>query len=390
MADLKLLKRFLKPSKSSEFIFGPRGTGKTSWTLQEYPDAVRIDLLNYEEEILFESRPNHIIEIVEANPKKNVFIIDEIQKIPKLLETVHLLTERNKKLRFILTGSSARKLRMKGVNLLAGRAIERRMHPFMAAELEKKFSIQKALTLGMLPLIWGAPEPEKALATYVSLYIKEEVQFEALTRDIGGFGRFLESISFSQGNLLNLSNLSRECFVKRKTVENYVQILEDILLGFKLNVFTKKAQRELTSHPKFYFFDCGVYRNIRPKNFLDTDSEIAGPGLETLVVQHLRAWCDYTDSEHHLYYWRTTAGDEVDFILYGETGLYAIEVKHAKNINKIDHCKSLYSFQKNYPSAKLIILYQGPRALKVGDVYCLPVEKFLTQLVPNKSIPLAL
>lgn len=380
------IKRFLKASKSSFFIFGPRGTGKTSWTLQNYPDALRIDLLLPDTEWLYQSQPERLIQIVEANPEHKTIIIDEVQKNPKLLEVVHHLIERDKTLQFILTGSSARKLRMKGVNLLAGRAIEKHMHPFMASELKKEFSIKKALQIGMIPLIWESEEPYDTLKTYISLYIKEEVQLESFVRDLGAFGRFLEVISFSQGCELNLSNVARECGVKRKTVENYLKVLEDILLSFTLEVFTKKAQRALTAHPKFYFFDCGVYQFIRPKFSLDQPEPLQGALLESLVAQHLRAWCDYSSGEHKLYFWRTATGLEVDFIIYGERGLFAIEVKNKSKINNSDGLKSLYAFKEDYPSATLILLYQGKDKLKIGDIWVLPCEEFLLNLVPDTFI----
>lgn len=378
-----LVKRFLKPIKSSFFIFGPRGTGKTSWTLQNYSDALMIDLLLPDTERLYESYPERLISIIEANPNQKTVVIDEIQKNPKLLEVVHHLIEKDKTLQFILTGSSARKLRMKGVNLLAGRAIERHMHPFMAAELDQQFSLKKALRSGMIPLIWEAEEPIDALKTYISLYIKEEVQIESFVRDLGAFGRFLEAISFSQGSELNLSNIARECEVKRKTVENYLKVLEDILLSFKLEVFTKKAQRLLTAHPKFYFFDCGVYQQIRPKFSLDQPETNQDAILEGLIAQHLRAWCDYSSGEHRLYYWRTATGLEIDFILYGEKGLFAIEVKNKTRINNSDGLKALHAFKKDYPSAQLILLYQGKEKMKLGDVLVLPCETFLLNLFPN-------
>jgi len=377
------VKRFLKPSKSSFFIFGPRGTGKTSWTLENYPNALFIDLLLPDTERLYQSYPERLIQIIEANPTQKVIIIDEVQKAPKLLEVVHHLIEKDKTLQFILTGSSTRKLRTKGINLLAGRAIERHMHPFMAAELSQQFSLKKALQTGMIPLIWEANEPIEALKTYISLYIKEEVQLESFVRDLGAFGRFLEVISFSQGSELNLSNIARECQVKRKTVENYLQVLEDILLSFKLEVFTKKAQRLLTAHPKFYFFDCGVYQYIRPKFSLDQPETIQGCVLESLVAQHLRAWCDYCSGEHRLYYWRTATGLEIDFIIYGENGLFAIEVKNKTKINNSDGLKSLHAFKKDYPSAQLILLYQGKEKIKLGDVLALPCEEFLLNLIPD-------
>lgn len=379
--------RFFKSSKASFFIFGPRGTGKTSWTLKHFPEALRIDLLALDIERLYEAEPERLINTIEANPDKKVILIDEIQKNPKLLEVVHLLIERDKTLQFILTGSSARKLRQQGVNLLAGRAIEKHMHPFLAAEVGSDlFSLSKALNIGMLPLAWGHAEPEAALSTYISLYIKEEVQLEGFTRNIGAFSRFLEVMSFSHGEELNITNIANDAQIKRKTAENYIKILEDILLAFKIEVFTKRAQRSLTAHPKFYFFDAGVYNRIRPQHILDKDTEIQSQALEGLVAQHLRAWCDYSEGDHKLYFWRTRTGHEVDFIVYGKKGLFAIEVKNKKTINNTTMFRALNTFKEDYPVAQTVLLYRGAERLKIGETLVIPCEEFLLGLEPNKDL----
>lgn len=180
---------------------------------------------------------------------------------------------------------------------------------------------------------------QQNLATYIALYLKEEVKQEGLVRDIGIFARFLETISFSHGSVLNLSNIARECHVSRKIVENYLSIIEDLPLGHKIPVFTKRARRAMTVQPKFYLFDAGFYYHLRPKGPLDDSDEIGGMALEGLVLQHLKAWCDYSEGQMKCYFWRTRGGSEVDFILYGEHHFYAVEVKNAKQI----HPKSLRS-----------------------------------------------
>lgn len=215
--------------------------------------------------------------------------------------------------------------------------------------------------------------------------MREEIQAEGLVRNIENFSRFLEVITFSHGSQLNTANVSRECEVKRKTVENYIEILEELLLAFQLNVFSRRAQRELVSHPKFYLFDAGVYFALRPKGPLDRPEEVEGAALEGLVAQHLRAWNDYSQIKHLIAYWRTRTGLEVDFIIYGERGFWAIEVKNSKKILPQD-TKSLELFLKDYPIAKAILLYRGNEIIQQGNVICIPCSKFLLTLKPNEPL----
>jgi len=234
----------------------------------------------------------------------------------------------------------------------------------------------------MLPIVWGAKDPEETLKAYNGLYLREEVQMEGLVRDVGAFARFLEAISFSHAAVLNLSNVSRECQVKRKTCEGYLEILEDLLLGFRLDVFSKRAQRQLATHPKFYFFDTGVFRANRPKGPLDAPEEIDGAALEGLVAQHLRAWCDYSKGQHSLHYWQTRSKVEVDFVIYGESGIYAFEVKNAAKVRSAD-LRPLKAFGQDYPSAQRILLYRGTERFVREDILCLPCEAFLKALKPD-------
>lgn len=248
-----------------------------------------------------------------------------MQKTPALLPVIHALIEEKRGMTFILTGSSSRKLKRSGADLLAGRAVVRTMHPFMAAEIFSSFDLDRALHHGLLPLVWKGKDPEDILRAYAALYVREEVQMEGLVRNVGDFSRFLEAISFSQSSLLNLSNVARECEVERKVVESYVHILEDLLLAFRLPVFKKRAERAVAVHPKFYFFDAGVYRSLRPRGPLDRPQEIDGHALEGLVAQHLRAWNAHGGEQHQLAFWRTRSGVEVDFVIYGPRDFWAVE-----------------------------------------------------------------
>ena len=377
--------RFLSSPRQSFFLFGPRGTGKSTWLKRTYPEALVLDLLNPETFRSFTAKPERLQNLVNAQPEKSVVVIDEVQKVPQLLPVVHSLLEQAHPPQFVLTGSSARKLRRTGINLLGGRALLCRMHPFMAAERGAAFSLDEALRLGLVPLVREALEPERTLASYAALYLKEEVQAEGLTRNVGAFARFLEVVSFSHASVLNVSNIARESEIQRKVVESYLQILEDLLLSFSIPVFSKRANRAMSVRPKFYYFDTGVFCSLRPKGPLDRPEEIHGAALEGLVAQHLRAWADYGEKDASLFFWRTRGGLEVDFVLYGESVFQAIEVKNTSHIRPKD-LRGLKEFEKDYPQAERILLYRGQERLRVDGIHCLPTEEFLRALVPDTGV----
>ncbi|MFO1258095.1 MAG: AAA family ATPase [Gammaproteobacteria bacterium] len=378
------LPRFFALPESSFFLFGPRGVGKSTFLKNHLPEAKWFDLLKADLERQFQAFPERLWDYVSILPDGQTIIIDEIQKVPALLSVVHRLIEEKRNWRFILTGSSTRKLKRTGVDLLGGRALYCKLPPFFAHELQSRFDSTHALQFGMLPLILNEPDPALKLQAYISLYIKEEIQQEGLVRNLTDFSRFLEAITFSHGSILNVSNISRECAVQRKTVESYVSILEDLLLSFRLPVFTHRAQRALSSHPKFYFFDAGVFRSIRPVGPMDSPHEIEGAALEGLVAQHLQAWCDMTPG-HRLYFWRTRAGNEVDFILYGPLGFWAIEVKHAKKVYSKD-LSGLKAFQADYPHVTSVLLYCGGDRFFEHSIPCIPCFEFLKSIIPGKAL----
>lgn len=382
---MEFIPRFLKDPKQSFFLFGPRGTGKSLWSKRYFEDAIYIDFLQPDVFRSFSANPERLTEVVRASPQKHCVIIDEVQKNPPVLSVVHSLIEERKDIQFILTGSSARKIKRADVDLLGGRALIRTLHPFMATELGKQFDFNHALEYGLLPLVWFSKNPGEVLKSYHGLYLREEIQMEALVRNIGDFSRFLEAISFSHASVLNISNVSRECEVRRKTVEGYIEILGDLLLSFKIPIFTKRAKRQLAGHPKLFFFDVGVFRAIRPHGPLDRTEEIDGVALEGLVIQHIRAWNAYRGERNNLYYWRTRSGLEVDLVLYGEDGLWAFEVKNTNRIYP-EHMRGLQSFKEDYPEASTILLYRGKERLKKENILCIPCEEFLKQLHPDKDI----
>lgn len=380
-----IVPRFLKIPKSSFFLFGPRGTGKTTWLNNEIKDSLLVDLLQPEQFRIFNAKPERLKELVYGNPDKKVIIIDEVQKAPELLNVVHSLIEEKKGYQFVLTGSSSRKLKRSGVDLLAGRVLNMTLHPFMAAELKEKFDFDRALGQGLVPLIAMSNDPDRVLSSYTALYVREEVQMEGLVRNIGGFSRFLEAVSFSHASVLNISNVARECEIERKVVESYISILEDLLLAYRVPVFTKRAKRATVHHPKFYYFDAGVFRSVRPKGTLDRPEEIDGAALEGLIAQHLIAWNAYSGGQNNVYYWRTRSGTEVDFIVYGAEVFWAIEVKNTARIRNED-LRTLRSFKEEYPEAELYFLYRGDEKVLINGILCIPCVEFLNKLKPGQKI----
>ena len=368
---------FNPPSAQSYFLFGPRGSGKSAFVENFYRDGLLVDLLD-----------SAVFNELLANPRalsaripegfSSWVVIDEVQKVPALLDEVHRLIEK-RRLKFVLTGSSARRLRRGHVNLLAGRALTRRLHPLTAAELGGDFNLARALEYGHLPAACTADNPGDFLKSYVHTYLREEIQQEGLTRNLPAFGRFMEAASFSQGAPLNISAIARDCAVSRKVAENYFSILRDTLLSHEIPVFARRAKRDLVARVKFYFFDAGVFRAIRPAGPYDFDAETGGVALETLVLQELAARNDYSDFNYTIHYWRTRQGAEVDFVLYGERGLKAIEVKNSPRARR-EALKGLRLFKKEHPQARLMFVYTGRRRFHEDGVDIVPAEMFLPRV----------
>ncbi|MCE2928199.1 MAG: ATP-binding protein [Candidatus Caenarcaniphilales bacterium] len=379
-----MYQRFLEnPLKKEQsfFLFGPRGSGKSYWLMHQLPkESIFFNLLDPETRIEFISHPSKLVQSI-APGFKGWIVIDEIQKAPSLLDLVHKLIE-EKNYKFILTSSSARTLRKLGVNLLAGRAHTYHMYPLTSQELGKDFDLRTALSFGMLPKIYDSKitNAKKYLSSYTKTYLYEEVMQEGLSRNLEAFSRFLEAASFSQASVLNISSVARDIGINARTVSNYFDLLEDMLIAYRLNVFNKKAKRKLISHSKFYFFDVGVYQTIRPKGILDSGPEIEGHAIETLVLQELIALNSYYELDYQIQYWRTINDQEVDFILYGPSGFWAIEVKRSSNIGSND-LKSLKLFLSDYPEAKGILVYGGKKKLYFeNNIEAIPLEDFFAEI----------
>lgn len=370
--------RLIKPPRSkSFFLFGPRGTGKTTWVKLSFPGAIYLDLL---EAGIFNDLLANPQRLENFIPKdfNDWVIIDEVQKVPELLNEVHRLIEKYK-YKFVLTGSSARKIRKSGQNLLAGRLLTYSLHPLTAAELGEDFKLQHSLRFGQLPCVYIEEDPKAYLESYVRTYLEEEVRQEGLARNLGAFSRFLEAASFSQGAILNISSVARECSIERKVVENYFSILEDLLIAYRLPVFTKKAKRRLAAHPKFYFFDVGVYHTFRPMGPLDMPEEAEGACFETLLFQELNAINSSLSLGHKIYYWRTSNDAEVDFVLYGEKGIRAFEVKRTARVTS-QMLRGLKAFLKDYPMAHAYFVYGGERRMREGAIEIIPIKNILPEL----------
>lgn len=372
-----MIARQLQPPSASFFLFGPRGTGKSTWIASQFEGALRIDLLR---ESTWRELLGHAdrLEALADAERTELIVIDEVQKLPALLDEAHRLIER-RGFRFVLTGSSARKLRRSGVNLLAGRARTMAMHPFTASELGDRFDLQHAIRYGLLPSTWTEPDPGSYLDSYVGTYLREEVLQEALVRNLGSFHRFVEAASLSQAAPLNMQAVAADCGLPRKTVESHFDLLEDLLLAIRLPVFRRRAARKLTAHPKLFLFDAGVYRAVRPRGPLDSDEEIDGAALETLWMQSVRAESANRDLGYELSFWRTDGGVEVDLVAYGPRGLHAFEVKRSSRFRESD-LDGLRLFCADYPEAQGHLVYGGTQRYRYGAIDVTPFGEALTAL----------
>lgn len=373
------------PEKTSFFLLGPRQTGKSTLIDYRYTRAVwKIDLLLTDLFLAYSKDPSlfrrEAVEKIKHEEIRTIFI-DEIQRVPFLLTEVHALM-REFDCRFILTGSSARKLRRGGVDLLAGRAVERRLFPFVYEEIKGRFDLKEALLFGTLPPLIGKTDSEKRdiLSAYVNTYLKEEIQSEGIARNLGGFSRFLDLAAGQFAELVSFSAIARECHLPVRTVQSYYEILEDTLIGFRLPPWRKSLRKRLTAHPKFYFFDCGVTNAINRQLTAPLEAQLSGRLFEQFVVLETHRLLHYSQGEAGLYYWRTNHGAEVDLLIERHGKLISgFEIKATPNISGA-HLSGIRAFKEEHPEIPCAVISTAPNAFEIEGVKILPWKQYLTEL----------
>ncbi len=371
LTDLLTMKSF--------FLFGPRSTGKSTLIKRQLSEtATIIDLLDFRLYLRLLGSPHDLESIIYSRHKTGIVVIDEIQRIPELLNEVHRLIE-NKKITFLLTGSSARKLRKGKANLLAGRVWESRMFPLTWKEITD-FNLDKFLHYGGLPAVYLSNYPDEELDAYVNTYLKEEIMAEGLIRRLPPFSRFLRSIALASGEILNFTKLANDCQVPPSTVTEYVGLLEDTLVGFLLPAWTESTKRKAITTAKFYFFDPGVTHMLAGTRTLDRNSDLYGKSFEQFIGMEIRAYLSYTRKKRELAYWRSTHGYEVDFLIGRET---AIEVKASSKVSGRD-IRGLKILKEENIFKNYILVSQDPINTRDDNFQALYWEKFLDDLWADK------
>lgn len=386
-----LLRNNIIKHNMSFMLLGPRQTGKSTLIRSLLPDkSWVVDLLKTDEFLKYSQNPSQLRLDVEFQITKNnaiVIFIDEIQRLPELLNEIQGLMSLHSQIRFIVTGSSARKLKRGHSNLLAGRLIQEYLFPFTYHELKTDFDLKQALVFGTLPAIYDRNENEKKLIlqTYAQTYLREEIQQEALVRNLGSFARFLSVAAAQFTELTKYQAIASECQVPASTVKGFYEILEDTLIGFRLYGWDKSPRKQLSTHPKFYLFDNGVTNSLNHLLGSELSPVVAGKLFEQWILHEVRARFAYAHSEHELFYWRTNNDMEVDLlIVHRQKILVAIEIKYSSNIQK-PHLRGLKSFAKDYPTCPRFIVSRVTQPYDIDDITVLPwadfLEKYLDQFV---------
>ena len=371
--------RLLPTPDRSAFLFGPRGTGKTTWIRDRFPDAANYDLLDTGEALRLSKDPGALYRELAGLPAGAWAVVDEVQRVPELLNEVHRLIE-SRRLRFVLSGSSARKLRRRGVNLLAGRAVTTTMFPLVSAEVDFDLDLDRAFSQGTLPMALAGGSPRDYLRTYAQTYLAQEVQAEALTRNVGAFARFLEIAARQNAQATNAASIARDAGIDRRTVQSHFTILVDTLIGSWLPAWKLKSATRQVQQSKFYFFDCGVVRALSGRLPYPPTPEELGPLVETFVVNELRAYLSYSGRHYPLHYWRSYDGAEVDALCETAAGFVAIEVKASARWDKRFN-RGFRRVREHLPHpATCYGVYLGRRAALWDDVQVLPVLDFLKRL----------
>jgi len=373
-----MFERFLKLQdieNDSIFLWGARQTGKSTLLKKVFPNALYYDLLKADIFERFYRRPELLREELLMHSNGKIIIIDEVQKVPQLLDEVHWLIT-NKEFRFILCGSSARKLKRMGANLLGGRAIRNILHPLTSAEIPD-FDIIKAINNGLLPRHYLVENPQKRLQAYIGDYLQEEIRVEALIRNLSSFTRFLEIAAISSGEIVNYNNIASECGVSGPTVKEYFAILEETMISYMVPSFQKTVKRRVILAPKFYYFDIGITNYLLKRKNLQQGSIDFGKAFEQLIIQEIVAYISYTNNEKKLTFWRTASGYEVDAVL-GNADI-AIEIKSSLEVHS-HHLKGLKAFKEDFPNARLLAVSFDSTSRIMNDVEIFPAKLFLENL----------
>jgi uncharacterized protein len=372
---------FIDNERQSIFFWGPRQTGKSTLLKNLFKGALWFDLLMSDVYKRLITHPEYLRETVIANASKQV-VIDEIQRIPQLLNEVHWLIV-NHNVQFILSGSSPRKIVCSGENLLGGRALRYELFPLTSNEIPD-FDLLRALNNGMLPRHYISENPKRLISAYIGSYLQDEIVAEAKIRNVDVFARFLEAAAFSNGEIVNYSNIASDCGVSSPTIKEYFQILEDTLIGRFVPVYQRKPKRRVIKSPKFYFFDVGICNQLLKRGRIDFGTELFGNAFESFIFQELLAHSHYSGENYRISYWRTASQIEVDFIL-GDHQV-AIEVKSSNRISS-QHLNGLRAFAEEYDFVKAVVVCCEPLSRVTHDgIHILPYELFLKQLWNNELI----
>jgi predicted AAA+ superfamily ATPase len=372
---LKREQTFKNIDKESAFLWGPRQTGKSMLLKTLYPKALYFDLLLNDQFGRFLRNPSLLRETVEADNSPGPVVIDEIQRLPVLLNEIHWLIE-NRNKQFILSGSSPRKILRTGANLLGGRASRYELYPLIFKEIPD-FDLNRALNHGLLPRHYLSNNPGRLISAYIGSYLRDEIISEARIRNVSSFSRFLETAAFSNGEIVNYSNIAAECGVSAPTIKEYFQILEDTLIGRFLPSFQKKPKRRVILSPKFYLFDVGIANNLLKRGKIIQGSEYFGHAFEHFIYHEIYSHCHYSGLNYPFHYWRTASQIEVDFII-GDLDA-AIEVK-ATTMAHEKHMRGLMSFAEEYNVKKLILVSNDPFPRLTGKIMIMPWHVFLEKL----------
>ena len=379
MSEFVRVQKIVDAQEDSVFLWGARQVGKSTLVKSVYPNAKIYDLLKSDEYTRLLRRPQLLREELLSFGEETLVVIDEIQKIPQLLDEVHWLIV-NRGIRFILCGSSARKLKRIGTNLLGGRAMSVKLYPLVSAEIPD-FDLVRGINHGMLPRHYLAANPKKRLEAYIGTYLKEEIQDEAVVRQLAAFNRFLDVAAQSNGEIINYKNIAQDCGVSAVTVKEYFAILQQTLIGYMLPAFTDSKKRRAITAPKFYYFDVGVANHLLHRSNLQQGSVDFGHAFEHLMIQELIAYLSYSESDEHLSYWRTASGYEVDAII-GD-GRVAIEFKSSEEVQS-KHTKGLKAFSEEYADARLIVVSMDVNPRMLNGVEIVPAMDFFQLLWEGK------